>query len=185
MRDLPQRRRPDEPLAQSPDDEVASTLTIEAVAPSDPEVRALLAELDDYLLALYPNDPNTLMALEPLSPIDTCMYLARVSGSAAGCAALNVTSPGYAELKRFYVSPLQRRCGIGARLLDTIEQAASQQGFGCLRLETGTRQAQAQALFRHRGFHECGRFGHYQANRYSIYMEKLLTGEKLLTDSGS
>jgi putative acetyltransferase len=85
----------------------------------------------------------------------------------------------YAEVKRMYSRPEARGRGIGKALLARIEAATLTAGRHLLRLETGTRQHAAMALYERCGFHRCGAFGHYthlapEQIAESIFYEKRL-----------
>ena len=81
---------------------------------------------------------------------------------------------GYGELKRMYVPPEWRGRGLGAALLEFIEQQALANRRPVLRLETGNRQPEALRLYARAGFRECEPFGEYRPDPNSVFMEKML-----------
>jgi GNAT superfamily N-acetyltransferase len=54
---------------------------------------------------------------------------------------------GIPEIKRLWVAPAHRGTGIARALMRRIEEVARQQGHSSLRLETGSRQPEAMALY--------------------------------------
>lgn len=79
-----------------------------------------------------------------------------------------------AEIKRMFVDPAARGLGIGARLMERLEQAARGTGIGVIRLETGTRQPEAIGLYRRFGHAERPPFGAYRPDPLCLFMEKPL-----------
>jgi putative acetyltransferase len=63
-----------------------------------------------------------------------------------------------------YVAPEVRGKGIGRALLTRLEAEARALGLARLVLETGTRQAEALALYRRAGFTEITAYGEYAAS---------------------
>jgi putative acetyltransferase len=84
---------------------------------------------------------------------------------------------GVAEIKRMFVAPASRGRGLGRRILAALEGEARQSGIACLRLETGTRQPEAVALYRAMGFRKVPPFPGYRDDPLSVFMAKDLDGE--------
>jgi putative acetyltransferase len=104
---------------------------------------------------------------------EVAFFVARFRGNAVGCGAL-VRRDGYGEIKRMFVEAATRGHGVGRRLLAAIEHEARALGLPVLRLETGTRQPDAQQLYRSAGFRDIPPFGDYAADPWSVFMEKTL-----------
>lgn len=64
----------------------------------------------------------------------------------------------------------------GHRLLQALEAQANELHLPYLRLESGVFQPEGLGLFTKLGYQRRGPFGHYQANPYSVFMEKSLPG---------
>ena len=104
-------------------------LDIRNESPDQPQVRALLQALDDYLGSLYaPHDNHILSVDELLSP-QVCFLVARSESRAVGCGAFRrmpgeaaTAGQAYGEIKRMMVEPAARGNGIGAALLARLEQ---------------------------------------------------------------
>jgi len=149
-------------------------MIINTETPDQPEVRAMLEQLDAYCAALYPAESNHLMDIASLMRGDVLFLVARdVEGRAVGCAAL-VNRGGYGEVKRMYVDPARRGGGTGRRLLEQLVMFARMSGLQVLRLETGIHQPEAIALYERSGFERCDPFGDYGPDPLSLFMEKRL-----------
>lgn len=132
----------------------------------------MISALDGYLGSLYPSGSNYLLNVDSLRGEDVRFLVAMVDGQAAGCGALVLGQPEFAEIKRMYVKPEARRLGIGAAILRELEDLARQEKRTCIRLETGVHQPEALALYRRAGYVDRGPFGDYPADSLSVFMEK-------------
>jgi len=143
--------------------------------PDQHEVHALLKASDTYMAELYPAESNHMLDVSELCRPEVTFIVARIDGRAVGCGAIVESKDGWAEIKRMFVSPLARGQNIGRRLLQKLEATAIDKGLPVLRLETGTRQPEALALYRSAGFVEIGPFGKYGPDPLSLFMEKPLS----------
>jgi putative acetyltransferase len=145
-------------------------VTIES--PNQPEVIALIAELDAYQDSLYPADARYALDLASLCKSNVLFAVARnADGAAIGCGAVVLTG-GYGELKRFYIQPRARGQGSARQIIDTLESAACARGYETLMLETGPYQTQALAFYTKQGYERCGPFGDYPEHPFSVFMRK-------------
>jgi ribosomal protein S18 acetylase RimI-like enzyme len=81
---------------------------------------------------------------------------------------------GYCEMKRLFVSPGYRTCGIGKRLVNLLIELARDQGYAFIRLDTFKKLKAAIRLYESVGFYF---IESYYQNPYSevVYMEKRLS----------
>ncbi len=104
------------------------------------------------------------------------LLLAEVEGEAVGCVAFRTLSEkeGVCEMKRLYVRPAHRGAGVGRALAEAVVEAAQQQGFREMRLDTVASMTAARRLYRALGFRERAP---YYANPLAevVYMERALT----------
>jgi putative acetyltransferase len=148
---------------------------IEREDPRQADVAALIAELDAMMRRLYPPQSNHLLDIDALADASVHFFVARREGVALGCGALWHRDPEYGEIKRIFVKPEARGLKIGRALLHHLEASARAHGLPVLRLETGTLQPEALALFTAEGFMRRGPFADYPPDDpYSIFMEKRL-----------
>lgn len=144
-------------------------------SPDQPEVIALIAELDAYQEGLYPPESRYALDLAALLQPNVRFMVARDErGCALGCGAM-VLYEGYGELKRMYVQPASRGRGLAKRLLAELEAEALTMGCEWARLETGPYQPEALALYAAAGYERRGPFGAYRDDPLSVFMEKRLT----------
>lgn len=147
-------------------------MTIACESPDQPEVIALIAELDAYQDTLYPPESRYALDLASLKQPNVLFAVARdEAGQAIGCGAL-VLSPEFGELKRMYVSPRGRGQGIARKLLALLESQAVASGCKLLTLETGPYQNEALALYASAGYERRGPFGDYKNDPLSVFMQK-------------
>ena len=148
------------------------TTTIACETPDQPEVIALIAELDAYQDPLYPPENRYALDLASLKQPNVLFAVARdETGQAIGCGAL-VLCPEFGELKRMYVSPRGRGHGVARKLLALLESRAVASGCKLLTLETGPYQNEALALYASAGYERRGPFGDYTNDPLSLFMQK-------------
>jgi len=147
-------------------------MTISFESPDQPEVTALIAELDAYQDTLYPPESRHYLDVASLKQSNVFFAVARDgAGRAIGCGAV-VLYPEFGELKRMYVSPRARGQGIAKKLLNVLESQAVGSGCKLLTLETGPYQPEALALYTSAGYQRRGPFGDYANDPLSVFMQK-------------
>lgn len=143
---------------------------------NQPDVLALIDELDAYQKPLYPPESHHGIDVDALSRPNVLFAVARdEAGLAVACGAL-VVGDAYAELKRMYTRPAQRGLGVAKRLLSLLEGAALDRGCTVFMLETGHRQPEAIAFYERAGYRRRGPFGDYVDDPNSLFMEKRTPG---------
>ena len=151
-----------------------TTILITIADPAHPPVRAMVEELDAYLVPLYPAESNHLLDIETLRQPEMRFF--------AACRGEEVVAIGgcwlhadYAEVKRIYVTPAARGLGLAKLMMQRIEEEATACGRMIARLETGIHQPESLGLYRRLGYVDCGAFGDYPADDpNSVFMEKRL-----------
>jgi putative acetyltransferase len=147
-------------------------MTIALGPPDQPDVIALIAELDDYQDTLYPPESRHSLDLASLKQPNVIFAVARDGAAhAVGCGAVVLCSE-FGELKRMYVSPRARGRGVGRKLLALLESQAFRSGCKLLNLETGPYQHEALALYASAGYERRGPFGDYWNDPLSVFMQK-------------
>ena len=154
------------------------SIIIQRVFEPTPELRELIAALDTVLNAAYEPHQRHGLRIEELFEPHMRFFIARLDGRAVGCGGVGLFGD-YAEVKRMYTRPEARGRGVAKALLGRFEQEARAAGISILRVETGTEQHEAIALYRGVGFAGCGAFGPYAAMppdrvEMSLFFEKLL-----------
>jgi len=157
---------------------MAVTVAIES--PLQEEVRQLIAELNQVLLALTPPEFCFHMTVEEMAQPDTTVFVARDGGSVVACGALRRHANRIGEVKRMYTRPSHQGRGIGKRILAEIESLARAEGLMRLVIETGTRHFAAKRIYEKAGFAVCGAVLDYPSLPYSVFYEKTIAVESPL-----
>lgn len=146
----------------------ASGVTIAPVDSSSVDARmcidAYLRELDERFEGGF--DPALSVSADPaeLMPPDGVFLVARLDGQTVGCGGLKVKSGTCGEIKRMWVAPTARGLGIAQRLLEALEQYATDIGLDVLHLDTNRSLAEARALYARNGYREIAA---YNDNSYA------------------
>ncbi len=172
-----------------------SKLEVIIADPRSAPIQALLERLDDYQRALYPDASNYLDSATTLAAAYVHFVAAYRDNRVLGCGAVkrmcaddvdvNVevdvdsgapqkSAPPYGEIKRMYVQSAARGRGVAQAIMANLEHHARQHKINTMRLETGTLQPAALALYTALGYHRRGPFGAYADDPWSIFMEKTL-----------
>lgn len=92
------------------------------------------------------------------APPQGALLLALVDGEVAGCGALRPLTdadyPNACEMKRLYVRPAYRRCGVGRLLAQALMDCGVQAGYSNLLLDTLDDMEAARGLYSSLGFEE-------------------------------
>lgn len=159
-------------------------LEIRQTNPTDVAAQALIAELDGYQRAIYPEQSNHLDPVEQLAKPNVCFAGAYNSQSCEngllGIGAIKYLCHdcAYGEIKRLYVMATERGKGISKLIMTYLENDARKRGIEIVRLETGIYQPEAIGLYEKFGYQKCERFGTYlecPEDSMSVFMEKTLT----------
>jgi putative acetyltransferase len=150
------------------------SIAIAIETPLQDDVRALVAELNEALLALTPREFCHHMTVEQMADKATTLFVARDNGSAIAMGALRRDADGVAEVKRMYTRPAYQGRGIAGAILSEIEGLARREGFRRLVLETGDRHPAAWRLYERDGFTRCGVILDYPDTPWSVFYEKHL-----------
>jgi putative acetyltransferase len=147
---------------------------IKLESPDQPEVVALIDELDAFQQPLYPPESHHGIDIDALMQPHVLFAVARHDGEAVGCGAA-VLNDGWGEIKRMFVRPQLRGRGVAQGILAFLESSARERGFALMRLETGVSQPDALRLYERAGYARRGPFGKYGPDPLSVFMEKNLT----------
>lgn len=147
-------------------------IAVAAETPLQDDVRVLVAELNETLLALTPPEFCFHMTVEQMAEPTTTLFVARDDGAAVACGALKRHEDGVGEVKRMYTRPSHRGRRIGAVIVERIEALARQEGLRRLVLETGDRHPAAWAVYERAGFTRCGSVLDYPESAWSVFYEK-------------
>jgi putative acetyltransferase len=146
------------------------------VDPTSAEVAELLAALDAYQTALYPEGSAYLTPAVEFTRPGAAFLGVFVPEQLVGCCGYITHEDGSGELKRLFVRPEARGRGIARQLFAALEAHATVAGLTVLRLETGILQPHAIRLYEELGYTRRGPFATYPDDPNSVFMEKHLRG---------
>ena len=149
-------------------------MEIRRINPKDAE--ALIAELDEYQSRLYPSGSCHLDSIETLQQGNVYFYGAIEHERIVAIGSVKVFAD-YGELKRIYVPPSQRRRGLAQKIIHQLETLLIEKNIHTVRLETGPFSKDAIALYEKLGYSIRGKFGDYEDDPLSTFMEKQLHAE--------
>jgi GNAT superfamily N-acetyltransferase/DNA-binding MarR family transcriptional regulator len=139
-----------------------SMVSVTAEDPSSEDARWCLSHYFAELAERFEEhfDPGRTLPADAadLVPPAGAFLIARVSGEPAGCGALKTHRPGVGEIMRMWVDHAHRGLGIGARILDALEEQAVALGHCSVRLYTNRSLGEAKAMYRSRGYEEIPRY---------------------------
>ena len=104
------------------------------------------AELRERFEEPFDPDLTTPAEAADLIPPAGSFLLARFSGQPAGCGAVLTFRPGIGEIKRMWVDRPHRGLGIGARILEALEEQAGALGHHTVLLDTNRSLDEAKAM---------------------------------------
>jgi GNAT superfamily N-acetyltransferase len=156
-------------------DDSAVQIEFRSVDPAQAPASELLAAMVAEMNALYgdiefPGMPSATPA--DFAPPAGAFLVGFHEGEPVCAGGIKRIAPDAAEIKRMYVVPASRRRGVARTLLGALEDAAREHGYAFVRLDTGSLQPGAMALYASEGYSEIGNFN---ANPIAAYW-----GEKRL-----
>lgn len=86
------------------------------------------------------------------SPPAGVFYLVHSDGQVAGMGGMRRTSDGVSEMKRVFVRPSMRGCGLGAAIVRRLVLDATSFGYTSMRLDSAPFQTAAHRLYEAEGF---------------------------------
>jgi putative acetyltransferase len=139
---------------------------------SRPEVLALVEEHLRNMHEISPPGNVFAFDVDKLRAPGVSFWTAWSGDRLDGCAALKELSADTGEIKSMRTPQRLRRTGAGRALLNHLILVARQRGYLMLYLETGRHPAflPALTLYRSFGFRECGPFGSYTQDDFSVFM---------------
>jgi GNAT superfamily N-acetyltransferase len=136
---------------------------------------SLVAALLDELRSRYGEEDDDAPSADDLAPPKGSFYVAVREGEAVGCGGIKHFADDIGEVKRMYVIPTARRTGVARAVLAQVEDEGRRRGYRELRLETGTLQPEAIALYASVGFELIPCWGIYEHFPLSRCMAKVLS----------
>lgn len=142
----------------------------------DPAViRLLEGHLQSLALHFPPESIHALDVAELQRP-EITFWSVWQDGDLLGCGALKELDARHGEIKSMRTAAAHLRKGVARRVMVHIIDEARRRAYQRLSLETGSMEALAAArnLYASCGFQECGPFGDYVLDPYSVFMTREL-----------
>jgi GNAT superfamily N-acetyltransferase len=138
-----------------------------------PDALWLLDRLSDTLAQLTGSSGRASFDPGAMQQPGSCFAMARdAQRRPVGCGAFRPLQPGVAELKRMYA--LHCGQGIGAAMVQFLEQQARAQGYQAMWLETRKVNQRALAFYARQGYRPIAPFGGYVGNAAAQCLGKWL-----------
>lgn len=136
------------------------------------DIQALLREHLADMHAQSPPESCHVLDLSGLRKPGITFWTVRDDTGLLGCGALQELDPTHGEIKSMRTPKDRRRTGAGRAMLEHLIAEARARGYARLSLETGTPVGfiPARTLYARYGFQECGPFGSYREDPYSVFM---------------
>lgn len=139
-----------------------SRLVLAAEPFDSPVAVALIAAVQQEYVARYGAADLTPVDAAQFAPPRGVFLVAWLDGVPVGCGGWRQVDRNTVEVKRMYVAAFARGRGVARALLAELEEMAARRGHGTVRLETGTAQPEAIALYTAAGYRPTAPFGVYQ-----------------------
>ncbi|MFF1766095.1 GNAT family N-acetyltransferase [Streptomyces sp. NPDC058249] len=145
-----------------------AAITVERVDGASRDARDCLAAYAVDIDERFPEgfDPASLVRPEEVSGDSGAFLVAYEEGRPVGCGALRRLEPEVGEIRHVWVHPAARRLGLARRILDGLEDQATERGCEVVRLDTHAVLTEAQAMYRACGYTEIPR---YDDNVYAAH----------------
>lgn len=127
---------------------------------TDPDFKLLVKELDAGLRITNGDVMDIYDQHNIIESVDT-VVIAYQDETPVACGCFKPFDTYAVEIKRMFVRPEARGEGISAMVLQELESWAKSLGFNATVLETGSRQVEAQGLYKKVGYVTIPKYGPY------------------------
>jgi GNAT superfamily N-acetyltransferase len=154
--------------------EISGNLVIKAVDPGCQGSIELQWEMRRELDAMYGETTIDPPPLEQFRLPRAVFLVAWLDGMPIGCGALTTMDDSTAHIKRVFVRAGFRGNGFGRRIMDALENKASELGYSALFLETADKQLEAIRMYASLGYERVPCAGRVACSEHSVCFEKRL-----------
>jgi DNA-binding MarR family transcriptional regulator/GNAT superfamily N-acetyltransferase len=140
----------------------AATISLEPVPAGSPDavgaVRRYFTELDERFPGGFdPGDAAT-SDVAGMAPPEGVFLVGRVDGEVMACGGVQRQGRTIGEIKRMWIAPEWRGCGLGVRMLGALEDQARRLGYREVYLDTNGTLLEAIAMYQRSGYHPIERY---------------------------
>jgi GNAT superfamily N-acetyltransferase len=157
-----QRRRLTDALATAERLIRAASASLESVDVASGEavttVRRYFDELDERFPGGFDPGDALVSDLAAMRPPAGDFLVLRVETGVVACGGLQPHTRSVGELKRMWVDPAWRGCGLAARLLHALEDRAAELGYREVYLDTNGSLTEAIAMYERAGYRSIERY---------------------------
>lgn len=176
-----QRRRLADALATAERLIRSATCTVESVDVASEEAVHAVRRYFDELDSRFPTgfDPGAAVTTDLDTMRAPCgdFLVLRADAEVVACGGLQRHTRTVGEVKRMWVDPEWRGCGLAGRLLRALEARAGELGYREVYLDTNATLVEAIAMYERAGYRHIGR---YNGNPYAqAWFEKELVEDRL------
>lgn len=140
----------------------AATVTFDVVDPRSADALWAMTQYFDELDRRFPTgfDPGDTLVADAASmrTPEGAFLVAHSDGAPVGCGGVKAVDATSAEIKRMWVHPDMRGCGLGKRLLEELEHHASALGHRRVVLDTNATLLEAIAMYERAGYSAIERY---------------------------
>jgi GNAT superfamily N-acetyltransferase len=137
----------------------------------NPDFHLLIKELD---CDLEQRNGDSQLQYNAYNKMDSISYvvIVYIGKEPVGCGAIREYSPDTMEVKRMFVSKMERKKGIASIILDELENWTKELGFKRCILETGTKLPEAIGLYEKKDYTRIPNYGQYECLESSVCFAK-------------
>ncbi len=150
-------------------------ITLNRSNSDNPDFHHLVAELDADLKIRDGEDHPFYSQFNKIDRIKYVVVAYDKDETPIACGAIKAYSTEMMEIKRMYVLPDRRGCGIASAILKALEKWIMELGFEACLLETGIKQPEAIRLYQKNGYQVIQNYGPYENVESSVCFMKKLT----------
>lgn len=156
---------------------VANDWRLRVCPPAGDDARHLMRQLSEELAERYDCVDDVSGGFDPNQGEENgaVFLVGWLDDQPVACGAICRMDADVAEVKRMFVRRDYRGNGLATQVLNRLELEAGRLGYKALRLETGTLQPEAIALYERAGFQRIPCYGPYAANERSVCYEKAIS----------
>ena len=164
---------------------MADELDVRYVRYDHPDAVMLVAEAQDFYIALYGGPDETPFAPEDFATPRGAFLVGYLGGEPVATGGWRFSDAGVpasarrpAEIKRMFVRESVRKRGLGRRVLAALEADAAAAGADWMILETAYPQVAAVALYRSAGYAPIESYSYYAGHKEVLNLGKRLRQQR-------
>jgi GNAT superfamily N-acetyltransferase len=143
---------------------------------NDPQVYSLINKLNNSLSQISGDNGAKNADLADFAHKEALFLLALIRGEPVACGGFRPLKPAVCEIKRMFA--LEKRSGLGQKILQALESAANHYGYQHICLETRKVNQGAVAFYLKNGYQIIENYGIYAGREEAVCFGKALVSFK-------